>query len=585
MPAGAEFLFFFRPVINNAGQTAFAALDTDNFALWSETSGVLVSVARSGTQAPDTPAGVNFNVIDDDVLLNAAGGTAFDSTLSGSGVNSSNDRGFWSSASSSGSLGLVARRGSHAPGTASDVNFDELDMPSLNALGQTVFRATLTGTGVNGSNNDGIWMGAPGSVALVARAGSQAAALAPGVNYFHFGPPPALNPAGGIAFEATLSGTGVNSSNDAAVWQGNPGSLRLVTREGNQAPGTPAGVNFKQMNTPVLNGAGQTAFSAFLTGSGVDLSNDYGIWSEGGGSLALVARSGSPAAGTASGVVFSGFFPPVLNAAGKVAFKGVLAGTGVSSANDHGLWSEASGSLQLVAREGNPAPGTTSGVNFGTFDMITVNASGQIAFRASLAGTGVTTSNDEGIWATDSTGTLRLIVRKGAAFEVAPSDVRTILNVVYAGGDPTLGGACNLSSCTGNEDGRASPFNDSGFITFGLDFNDFSGGIFVSDLVANTVPGDYNRNGIVDAADYVVWRNTEPENQTGYNTWRTNFGRTSAAGSSMSPALAVPEPNSLSICGLLITLHFLREKKWTRDRTGGQKLKVVFFCTHAIVTP
>lgn len=36
--------------------------------------------------------------------------------------------------------------------------------------------------------------------------------------------------------------------------------------------------------------------------------------------------------------------------------------------------------------------------------------------------------------------------------------------------------------------------------------------------------GDYNGNGVVDAADYVVWRNTNGS-QAAYNVWRTNFGK------------------------------------------------------------
>ncbi len=60
------------------------------------------------------------------------------------------------------------------------------------------------------------------------------------------------------------------------------------------------------------------------------------------------------------------------------------------------------------------------------------------------------------------------------------------------------------------------------------------------------IPGDYNADGTVDAADYVVWRKDpgafggDPD---GYNTWRTNFGRTSGAGSALG-ATAVPEPTS-----------------------------------------
>ena len=40
--------------------------------------------------------------------------------------------------------------------------------------------------------------------------------------------------------------------------------------------------------------------------------------------------------------------------------------------------------------------------------------------------------------------------------------------------------------------------------------------------------GDYNGNGVVDAADYVVWRKTGGS-ATDYTTWRTNFGATGGA--------------------------------------------------------
>lgn len=65
------------------------------------------------------------------------------------------------------------------------------------------------------------------------------------------------------------------------------------------------------------------------------------------------------------------------------------------------------------------------------------------------------------------------------------------------------------------------------------------------------IPGDFNHSGVVDAADYVVWRNTGGP-AADYNTWRTNFGRTSATGSSVlfdSVVGSVPEPTSL---GMLI---------------------------------
>jgi len=69
------------------------------------------------------------------------------------------------------------------------------------------------------------------------------------------------------------------------------------------------------------------------------------------------------------------------------------------------------------------------------------------------------------------------------------------------------------------------------------------------------VTGDYNGNGIVDAADFVEWRKGlgTTYTQNDYTVWRANFGRTagSGAGAGAAPVSAVvPEPSS--VVGLLV---------------------------------
>ncbi|HVT28177.1 MAG TPA: hypothetical protein VHE81_09185 [Lacipirellulaceae bacterium] len=63
-------------------------------------------------------------------------------------------------------------------------------------------------------------------------------------------------------------------------------------------------------------------------------------------------------------------------------------------------------------------------------------------------------------------------------------------------------------------------------------------------------PGDLNKDGKVDSADYVVWRKTDGSTDS-YNDWRTNFENTSGSGSSFA---SVPEPPlvGLAFIGLLI---------------------------------
>src|SRR5262245_44672981 len=74
--------------------------------------------------------------------------------------------------------------------------------------------------------------------------------------------------------------------------------------------------------------------------------------------------------------------------------------------------------------------------------------------------------------------------------------------------------------------------------------------------------GDYNNNGVVDAADYVVWRKTLGNSITpfggadgdgdgiiglgDYGQWRANFGKTAAGAATLT---AVPETSSLLLVG------------------------------------
>lgn len=75
------------------------------------------------------------------------------------------------------------------------------------------------------------------------------------------------------------------------------------------------------------------------------------------------------------------------------------------------------------------------------------------------------------------------------------------------------------------------------------------------------LPGDYNLDGSVDAADYTVWRdNTEGLfTAADYTVWVNNFGAT--AGASV-PASAVPEPSTWLSALLAVSFRcFLHQRK------------------------
>ncbi|MEN1680963.1 MAG: hypothetical protein AAGJ46_15345 [Planctomycetota bacterium] len=66
-----------------------------------------------------------------------------------------------------------------------------------------------------------------------------------------------------------------------------------------------------------------------------------------------------------------------------------------------------------------------------------------------------------------------------------------------------------------------------------------------------SLPGDYNGDGAVDAADYTVWRDgLSPDSSiSGYTLWRENFGATLPAASG---AGSVPEPASVAVLACLV---------------------------------
>ena len=72
-------------------------------------------------------------------------------------------------------------------------------------------------------------------------------------------------------------------------------------------------------------------------------------------------------------------------------------------------------------------------------------------------------------------------------------------------------------------------------------------------------PGDYNGDGVVDGADYTVWRDhlgsgtslpnddTPGVGQDDYTRWKTHFGQTGGSGASVNANAAVPEPAALGL--------------------------------------
>jgi hypothetical protein len=388
---------------------------------------------------PDLGTGVYFDVFGTPAL-NANGEVVFFAALAGDGVDSSNSGSVWTNVG--GTLTVIARAGSDGPGpnVGPDAYFNTFNDPVLNAGGKVAFTAVINGPEVDFSNNIGVWTNASGTLTPIARAGSDTLGpnLGAGVQFFNFSNP-VINSAGQVAFRGLFTGV----STGMGIWTAAGGTLTPVVRTGSDTlgPNLEAGVQFSLLNDPVISASGAIAFRATLTGSGVDDSNNEGIWSNAGGTLTPIARSGSDALGpnVGAGVTFDLFGNPVINASGTVAFTATLTGPGIDlPVNGAGLWTNAGGTLSLVARTGSDGPGPNlgDGVYFSSFNELVLNANGEMAFLANVTGMGVDGTNNTGLW-TNAGGTLVNIVRKGDFFDVDPTDgvdLRTIAGIAFVGG-------------------------------------------------------------------------------------------------------------------------------------------------------
>ncbi|MEM6392184.1 MAG: choice-of-anchor tandem repeat NxxGxxAF-containing protein [Planctomycetota bacterium] len=321
-------------------------------------------VAQEGDPAPGTTSGVGYSSLSN-FVFNDAGQIAFTARTTNNNVISL----FAADGSPNGfTTRAVAIDGDPAPGLAAGVNYGTISLfPSLNTAGQIVYRSTLSGPGIDSTNNGSIWTDVaqpPGNPSPVALFGDAAPDTTPGIIVSRSTSEATINAAGQTAFAARLIGIGVDVSNNAAIFiEGGPSGpgRTLLARSGDPAPGAPLGVNYDSFSNLVLNESGQVAFQANLTGPGIDFSNSTGLFiadrASGG---QLIARAGEDAPGTAPDVVFrdftfsGSFFIPVLNGVGQTAFIANLTGPGVDSTNGQGIWvTDPDGLLTLVIREGD----------------------------------------------------------------------------------------------------------------------------------------------------------------------------------------------------------------------------------------
>ncbi|MDE0769071.1 MAG: immunoglobulin domain-containing protein [Opitutaceae bacterium] len=245
------------------------------------------------------------------------------------------------------------------------------------------------------------------------------------------------------AFSATLEDGDENSfNNDTAIWSvDSESNATFIAKTGDTAPGSTD--TFLSFGKPVVDSDGDVYFWSNL----LNENETEGLYRFSDGNLAALASTTEAIDIFGTSRTYSEFLDPVVNGNGDLA---VLA-TETPESLQTILHRDRSGVWSIVAQSGMQAPGALPGVTFNVLSSPHLNGNGQVAFQASLSGSGdaISDTTDAGAWAMDSNGALALVAREGDTFEVRPGFPATVESATINGFNAANQIALNYSFTNG----------------------------------------------------------------------------------------------------------------------------------------
>ncbi|MEX2168638.1 MAG: choice-of-anchor tandem repeat NxxGxxAF-containing protein [Pirellulales bacterium] len=563
------------PSINTGGDVVFVAtLDAGGEAIYVGTgNGMLTTVAETGDLYKQlfTPA------------INDNGRVVFQATtvLASFPDKIIPDNGIFSTKGGS-TITIADNSGS------SYWEFGSLSQPSINATGVVSYFANLRGPDGSPTQSVGIFAGVGGSPTTIAASGAEFGGISEGTS---------INATGTVAFAATRLSSGARG-----VFTGSGGASTTVAEVGGDFSGFGGGAS--------INDNGVVAFLALIGGNGsaiytggvspvtmVAETGDFSVFSSfenpainADGSLAFVASrmgsirgiytGGDPDDDKVIGVgdelfdstLAAFIFQRGLNDNGEIVFayrtaagvRGIaLASPGTLTRKIHGgagyngvrVRSTKGGDTVARLRGGIAGGDRELELSYEPGGTFAINGGRPVGDALSFAGAG----NDA--FVLELTYSDADLVKAGITNEIAfflqwrdPAD-NAWKNAVRGNTPSTVGVAFPGSSYDAYLAAHSGVFtlghygNDPASNTVWAVLNHNSLFAIAPVPGATVLEGDYNQNGVIDAADYTVWRDTGGT-QTGYDTWRANFDAT--LGSGAHEGAAVPEPATTAL--LLIAL-------------------------------
>ena len=369
---------------------------------------------------------------------------------------------------------VIAKTGDTAPGTGGLTFGATFTAPALNSVSDqyaAAFLAQLTGPGVTANVNDrGIFSRTTaGALELVARIGDPITTGSGSATLGTVGSFPAVGLDGRVGIVGTLTGGGITTANDGAVWVGTPGNLTLVAREGDAVPNG-GGVTFTQViSSPLMLAEGSVVIAA-QTSDGRS-----GLFTGSATNVSAFAQTNTTAPDT-GGATFSGVSFETASTNGTIGFRGnLVVGGSVTTANSVGIWAGSTpGNTRLVIRADQIAP--TIGTAVVSLGGLATLGNGQIVVPATVAtGGAVTTANDSGLFVGTSQANLQLVVREGMTIPNSGGAILGGVTSPFAGGN-TVGFRTVVAG--------APPTSDSALFTWNQ-----TAGLVMLAREGNTAPG------------------------------------------------------------------------------------------------
>jgi hypothetical protein len=359
-----------------------------------------------------------------DPQLSPEGALGFLAKIKGPGVSASNDEGLWSDVFGNG-LEPVLREGTEVPETSGALL---KAVPSFSLRdGEVLASVTLAhGRGGVTSRSDTalLRIGTSGAKVLLREGdpfvlGTDSPSKITQISVLS---PAAGSPGHGRSHADDGQGvakiTLANKKQVVVRWNAE-GDIVPVLTTGSEAEGA----QWSKLGLPSIgtDGSGVVTYGELETGKGGVAKRDDAalVYSPSDAASQVIAREGMDVT-EMEGVSFGAFLDPVCGSSGEFAFVATLKGSVINHSNQSSLWWGTADGIELVAQQsatatdenGTSVPGRVW-ASFVSYALPSGAGAGPI-FVAKVRGEGVKAGNNLGLWAVDSKGLIRELVRTGA---------------------------------------------------------------------------------------------------------------------------------------------------------------------------